>query len=74
MNCMDDDIGCESSEYKPDGGYIPRILFLSSEGKVNNDIKTPGGNPKYQYFYSSPDQVVRGMDEALSAFKGNDEL
>eukprot|EP00959_Pyramimonas_sp_CCMP1952_P152993 3200480-Pyramimonas_sp.AAC.1 len=26
------------SEYTPDGGYIPRILFLSKDGKIQNSI------------------------------------
>ena len=39
--------------YAPDGGYIPRILFLSHLGEVVNTLYNEHGNPKYKYFYSS---------------------
>eukprot|EP01062_Namystynia_karyoxenos_P067285 TRINITY_DN61197_c0_g1_i1.p1 TRINITY_DN61197_c0_g1~~TRINITY_DN61197_c0_g1_i1.p1 ORF type:complete len:226 (+),score=72.61 TRINITY_DN61197_c0_g1_i1:82-678(+) len=68
VNCMDEDPGCESPGYMPDGGYIPRILFLDSDGNVQRDLTAPDHPPQYKYFYSSAQQVARGMDAAMAAF------
>eukprot|EP00004_Rigifila_ramosa_P021787 TRINITY_DN585_c0_g1_i2.p2 TRINITY_DN585_c0_g1~~TRINITY_DN585_c0_g1_i2.p2 ORF type:complete len:165 (+),score=50.37 TRINITY_DN585_c0_g1_i2:24-497(+) len=54
-------------KYKPDGGYIPRVLFLEADGTVRAELKNPQGNPKYAYFYSSPSQLVAGMEAAKAA-------
>eukprot|EP01065_Artemidia_motanka_P039567 TRINITY_DN48539_c0_g1_i1.p1 TRINITY_DN48539_c0_g1~~TRINITY_DN48539_c0_g1_i1.p1 ORF type:complete len:177 (+),score=48.25 TRINITY_DN48539_c0_g1_i1:53-583(+) len=67
VNCMNEDPGCESSYYMPDGGYVPRILFLDSGGRVLEELTAPGGVPQYKYFYSSATQVVKGMDRAAKA-------
>lgn len=53
------------SDYTPDGGYIPRILFLDSNGKVRADIKDDA-RQKYSYFYSDVQSVARAMDNAIS--------
>eukprot|EP01064_Diplonema_japonicum_P033397 TRINITY_DN6563_c0_g1_i1.p1 TRINITY_DN6563_c0_g1~~TRINITY_DN6563_c0_g1_i1.p1 ORF type:complete len:152 (+),score=43.27 TRINITY_DN6563_c0_g1_i1:38-493(+) len=70
VNCHDDDPGCEASEYAPDGGYIPRILFLTPEGKHRSDIQA--GNPKYKYFFAQGAAVSKAMDAALEP--ANEEL
>lgn len=62
--------------YAPDGGYIPRILFMSPDGVVQEQLKNKSGNPKYKYYYSDANQVVSSMREVLAFFKGTktDEL
>src|SRR5689334_13022176 len=54
-----------AGRYAPDGGYIPRTLFLSSKGVLDPTIQAP--NPKYKYFYDErdPAAVLAGMDAAL---------
>lgn len=42
--------------YAPDGGYIPRILFISPDGVVQEQLKNKSGNPKYKYYYSDANQ------------------
>eukprot|EP01059_Diplonema_ambulator_P028312 TRINITY_DN4707_c0_g1_i1.p1 TRINITY_DN4707_c0_g1~~TRINITY_DN4707_c0_g1_i1.p1 ORF type:complete len:150 (+),score=52.66 TRINITY_DN4707_c0_g1_i1:50-499(+) len=69
INCHDDDPGCEAEEYAPDGGYIPRILFLTSEGKHLSSIQS--GTAKYKYFFSNGPSVGIAMDKAV---KGDEEL
>jgi thiol:disulfide interchange protein len=55
----------KTAAYAPDGGYIPRTLFLNPDGTLNKDVHAP--RPQYQYFYDEKDPVavLAGMDEAL---------
>jgi thioredoxin-like negative regulator of GroEL len=48
--------------FAPDGGYVPRTVFVDSEGNVLEDLKS--ANPKYRY---SAD--VDGPAELLSLMK-----
>ena len=54
-----------SKKYQPDGGYIPRTVFLKSDGTLEPSIHAP--RPSYQYFYNETDPapLLASMDEAL---------
>jgi thioredoxin-like negative regulator of GroEL len=54
-----------SSQYAPDGQYIPRTYFLSSGGTLDPSLHAP--RDKYQYFYdeSAPASILAGMESAL---------
>jgi|SRR6187401_1747709 len=58
-----------SAQYKPDGEYIPRTYFLSSEGKLDESLTAD--RPQYKYFYSEndPTSILGGMDRALAKLK-----
>jgi protein-disulfide reductase (glutathione) len=58
-----------SSKYSPDGQYIPRTYFLSSDGTLDPSLHAP--RDKYQYFYDehSPASVLAGMESALKKLK-----
>ncbi|KAK7076290.1 Thioredoxin domain-containing protein 12 [Halocaridina rubra] len=60
VNTMDDDEPQEA-KYSPDGGYIPRILFLDSDGEVHEEIFNEGGNPKYKFYYYDEQSVIKSM-------------
>ena len=61
VNVVDDEEPAEE-RFKPDGGYIPRILFLDSKtGAVMEDVVNAGGNPKYKYYYSDADSIAAAM-------------
>mmetsp|Transcript_39113 Transcript_39113/g.85114 ORF Transcript_39113/g.85114 Transcript_39113/m.85114 type:complete len:167 (-) Transcript_39113:272-772(-) len=61
-------------QYTPDGGYIPRILFLSKDGKIQNSISNVMGNPKYKYYYSELTQVKSAMRRALRSLAPDTEF
>jgi thiol:disulfide interchange protein len=46
------------------GDYVPRVLFLSPEGKVHEDLTS--GHPRYPHFYAPmvKDQLVANMRAA----------
>ena len=47
----------------PDGGYFPRIIFLSPTGEL---LQTKSrANPKYGYYFSNADSIVAAMKEAI---------
>eukprot|EP00121_Abeoforma_whisleri_P006847 Awhi_evm1s6236 len=71
-----DDEEPKGSEFTPDGGYIPRVLFLDSDGKVHPELKAIGGNPKYGYFYSDTKLLEKTMDAVVLKFSSptKDEL
>jgi len=57
----------QDSKFAPDGGYIPRVLFLSPAGEVL-DVTNVEGNARYKYYYGAPSQIVSAMKTALTRF------
>ena len=55
-----------SKKNAPDGEYIPRTYFLSSDGVL--DPSLAAARDKYRYFYneSDPNDVLAAMDSALA--------
>ncbi|XP_063143463.1 thioredoxin domain-containing protein 12 isoform X2 [Rattus norvegicus] len=68
---LEDEEEPRDEDFSPDGGYIPRILFLDPSGKVRPEIINESGNPSYKYFYVSAEQVVQGMKEAQVRLTGD---
>lgn len=60
VNTSDDEEPTEDL-YKPDGGYIPRIIFLDSNGKR---LDVGSGNPKYSAFFAEPKQIADALRKA----------
>lgn len=74
VNTQDDEEP-KGEEFTPDGGYIPRIMFLSPDGEVKPEYKNAGGNDKYGYFYSDASQITTTMAKASAELTiKNDEL
>ncbi|KAF6112091.1 thioredoxin domain containing 12 [Phyllostomus discolor] len=55
---LEDEEEPKDEDFSPDGGYIPRILFLDPSGKVRPEIINENGNPSYKYFYISAEQEL----------------
>lgn len=55
-----------TGKYAPDGGYIPRTMFLAPDGTLAADVHAP--RDKFQFFYDEKDpaSVLAGMDGALA--------
>ena len=68
---LEDDEEPKDPSYSPDGGYIPRILFVKN-GKVVPEANT--GNDQYKYFYSQAADIVKKMESfAAGDFDGAKE-
>ncbi|XP_050817646.1 thioredoxin domain-containing protein 12 isoform X1 [Gopherus flavomarginatus] len=68
---LEDEEEPKDEAFSPDGGYIPRILFMDPSGKVHPEIINEKGNPSYKHFYINADQVVQGMKEAQEKLTGD---
>jgi thiol:disulfide interchange protein len=67
---LDKDKNAElSKKFAPDGEYIPRTYFLSSDGTLDPTLTAP--RPEYKYFYDEKDPapLLTSMDAALKKLK-----
>lgn len=61
---LDQDHSPEALRHGPDGTYIPRVLFLDPQGRVDATLSNPGRS-KYKYFYMPQDDLVGVMNQAF---------
>jgi len=64
-----DDVPDISNAHSPDGSYVPRTFFLSSDGKILADVHAP--RPQYVHFYdeNNPESLLSGMEAALKKIR-----
>ena len=55
-----------STQFKPDGEYIPRTYFLSADGKLDESLTETREQFKYFYAENTPSSILAGMDRALA--------
>ena len=58
-----------SKTHAPDGEYIPRTYFLSSDGTLDATLTAPRSEYKYFYDERDPAQLLTSMDAALKKLK-----
>lgn len=62
---VDQDQHPEAKLYGPDGDYIPRVMFLDTEGNIDQGLQNPNRPSKYRYFYTPQEDLVATMRRAL---------
>ncbi|VDK68025.1 unnamed protein product [Anisakis simplex] len=68
VNTEDDEEPYEE-EYRPDGKYIPRLLFLDKNGDLLPEFVNKKAEYKsYAYYYSSPADVLNSMKDVLKFY------
>ena len=53
------------SKLNIDGQYIPRVIFLDSEGNVLSDVINDDGNPQYKYYHMNSESIIKSMKKVL---------
>ena len=59
-----------AQRYAPDGGYIPRTVFLAPDGTMATDVHAPREKFKYFFDENDPASVGAAMDAALAKLGG----
>lgn len=62
---LDQDNAPEAMDFASSGTYVPRVLFLDAEGKIDESIVN-ARSPRYPYFYTSARDVIASMRNALA--------
>jgi len=62
---VDQDQTPAATLYAPDGQYIPRVLFLDPNGKLDPELSNRGRPQRFRYFYTPQEDLVSTMREAL---------
>ncbi|XP_017760915.1 PREDICTED: thioredoxin domain-containing protein 12-like [Eufriesea mexicana] len=60
---MENDAILNKKMFQPDGKYVPRILFFTSDGNFIEEAynKHADADTEYKYFYKNPSQVINTM-------------
>jgi len=66
VNAEDEEEPHADATYNVDGGYIPRLFFLTPDGQLTS-VYNEAGNAAYKYYYFTPDQILAAMSRALAA-------
>ncbi|BET02848.1 Thioredoxin domain containing 12 (Endoplasmic reticulum) [Nesidiocoris tenuis] len=57
------------AKFRLDGGYTPRIYFLSPKGEVDQRFYNKwDADPGYKFFYPTVDGILKSMNEVLKAY------
>ena len=68
VNTADDEEPYEE-EYRPDGKYVPRILFLDKNGDLLSEFRNKKAEYKnYAYYYPSPAEILTSMKEVIAHY------
>ncbi|PRP90783.1 Thioredoxin [Enhygromyxa salina] len=62
---VDQDAHPEVTLYAPDGDYIPRVMFLDSDGNIDKQLQNPNRPNRYRFFYTPKEDLTATMRLAL---------
>jgi protein-disulfide reductase (glutathione) len=62
---VDQDQNPAATLYAPDGQYIPRVMFLDANGKLDPELTNQNRTQRFRYFYTPQEDLVATMREAL---------
>ncbi|XP_001639665.2 uncharacterized protein LOC5519795 isoform X2 [Nematostella vectensis] len=69
VNVIDDEEP-KDKQLQPDGQYVPRVLFLDSNGKVLDEFWNEGTDYKHvKHYYQNGDEIIASMKRVLKKFK-----
>lgn len=74
VNAEDEEEPSSDPTFALDGGYIPRIIFLDSDGDVRPEFANKARGDKYKYFYPSSDEIIISMEDVLKNINKKVEL
>jgi len=66
---VEDDEEPKNAEFKPDGGYIPRIIFMDPNGQVMTEQTNPNST-QWKYFYGETGSILEAMKVVSQKFDG----
>lgn len=73
VNLEDDEIP-KDGRYDVDGSYVPRIVFLDSEGNLKKEIDNENTDlDKTKFFYKSSEEIVKSMKKLVPEPAGLDK-
>ena len=73
INAKEGEEPIESPQFNVDGAYIPRVIFLDSEGNVLSDVINESGNPQYKYYHMNAESIVISMKKVLKLVKSDEQ-
>jgi len=64
---IDQDKEPRGRRYRPDGDYVPRVLFLTPDGAIDPELQNPGRG-RYHHYFSVEDDLVAAMQQASARY------
>ena len=66
------DVINQGKKFEPDGKYVPRILFFTSQGEfISEAYNRQNNDSNFRYFYGSPAEVVEVMRFVVEKYGSN---
>ena len=65
---VDQDDRPDAKLYAPDGDYIPRVMFLDTQGNIDEGLQNPKRPTRFRYFYTPQEDLVATMQRALDQY------
>lgn len=75
VNILDEDNEeFSQGKYRPDGDYVPRIIFADPSGEILEHSKNPNAPSSTEYLYRTADEVIEQMRLVLLRYQDRTPL